>query len=92
MGTVALIPMEEKVYELGKMAVSEAYQGMKIGQILLQFCIDFGKEQGWKKVVLYSNTVLENAIHIYRKYGFVEVPLEPNSPYQRSNIKMELLL
>lgn len=89
MGTVALIPMADDVYELGKMAVSEAYQGRKVGQLLLQHCIDFGKEQGWKKLVLYSNTILENAIHIYRKYGFVEVPLEPNSPYLRSNIKME---
>ncbi len=91
-GTVALIPMEEKIFELGKMAVSEAFQGMRIGQRLMRYCIDFGREQGWKKLVLYSNTVLENAIYIYRKYGFVEVPQEANPPYARSNIKMICLL
>ena len=41
--------------------------------------------------MLYSNTILENAVYIYRKYGFVEIPMEENSPYERSNIKMELI-
>ena len=36
-------------------------------------------------------TASENAIYIYRKYGFIEVPVEANSPYQRSDIKMELV-
>lgn len=38
--------------------------------------------------MLYSNTKLENAIYIYRKFGFIEITVEPNSPYKRSNIKM----
>ena len=42
--------------------------------------------------MLYSNKILENAIYIYRKYGFIEVPVEPNSPYERSDIKMVLKL
>jgi len=91
-GTFSLIKLEEGVYELGKMAVSPKFQGHKIGQQLMQFCIEFSKNQGWKKLVLYSNKILENAIYIYRKYGFIEIPLEKKPPYQRSNIKMELEL
>lgn len=88
-GTVALMPDDEDgVFELTKMAVSPKHRGVKIGQQLMTKCIDFAKEKSFKILLLYSNTVLENAIYIYRKFGFVEVPLEPNSPYQRGNIKM----
>ncbi len=91
-GTFSLIKVEENVYELGKMAVSPKFQGKRIGQKLMQFCIDFCKNQGWSKVILYSNRILENAIHIYRKYGFEEISMEKDPLYKRSNIKMQLIL
>lgn len=92
-GTVALMPTQEmKVYELTKMAVTPKYRGLKIGQILMQHCVDFAKENKFKSLILYSNTKLENAIYIYRKFGFIEIPVEENSPYKRSNIKMELTI
>jgi N-acetylglutamate synthase-like GNAT family acetyltransferase/DNA-binding MarR family transcriptional regulator len=92
-GTVALMPTKEVgILELTKMAVSPKERGQKIGQQLLQHCIDFGKEHKLKALLLYSNTVLENAIYLYRKYGFKELELEKNSPYVRSDIKMLLEL
>ncbi|GAA4273891.1 GNAT family N-acetyltransferase [Aquimarina gracilis] len=91
-GTFSLIKIEDATYELGKMAVSPNFQGKKIGQQLLRHCIDFAKEQHWKKLVLYSNRILENAIYIYQKFGFIEIPIEDNPLYKRSNIKMELVL
>lgn len=92
-GTVALMPTKEpNIFELTKMAVSPNHRGFKIGQHLMQYCIDFAKENQFKMLMLYSNTILENAIYIYRKFGFVEIPVEENSPYKRSNIKMELLI
>ncbi|OUR90951.1 GNAT family N-acetyltransferase [Flavobacteriales bacterium 34_180_T64] len=93
LGTVALMPMKEtNVFELTKMAVSPSQRGKKIGQQLMQHCIDFAKSQGFPKLILYSNTKLENAIYIYRKYGFIEIPVEPNCPYVRSDIKMKLMI
>ncbi|MGM5471164.1 GNAT family N-acetyltransferase [Flavobacteriaceae bacterium LMO-SS05] len=92
-GTVALMPTKEHaVFELTKMAVSPNYRGYKIGQQLIKHCIDFSNEQHFKALILYSNTKLENAIYIYRKYGFLEIPVEENSPYKRSDIKMELAI
>ena len=90
-GTVALMPTgEDGILELTKMAVLPEVRGHKIGQKLLQYCIDFGKLQQLKALLLYSSTKLENAIYLYRKYGFKELKLEPNSPYKRSDIKMLL--
>jgi N-acetylglutamate synthase-like GNAT family acetyltransferase len=92
-GTVALMPTAtEGILELTKMAVLPEVRGQKIGQLLLQHCIDFGKSQNLKALLLYSNTKLENAIYLYRKYGFKELELEIDSPYNRSDIKMLLQL
>nr|WP_243643662.1 GNAT family N-acetyltransferase [uncultured Tenacibaculum sp.] len=89
-GTVALMPLNDNnTFELTKMAVSPTYRGHKIGQQLMKKCIDFAKENQFNKLLLYSNSILENAIYIYKKYGFVEIPLEKDSPYKRSDIKME---
>ena len=90
-GTFALMKVQEGVYELAKMAVDERFQGLKIGNKLMVSAIEKVKSIAAKKLILYSNTMLGPAIHLYEKYGFVEVPLE-NSEYKRSNIKMELAL
>lgn len=87
-GTFALLKQEDGSYELGKMAVNEQYQGKNIGNRLLQHCIEEARRLGAAKVVLFSNTLLGPAIHLYKKYGFTEVPLG-HSEYKRSNIKME---
>ena len=87
-GTVALLKRGENAFELTKMAVKNDQRGKKIGQQLMQHCIDFAKEHEFEQLYLYSNTLLENAIYIYRKFGFEEVEVEANSPYKRSNIKM----
>ena len=87
--TFALMKVEENIFELSKMAVDEKLQGQKIGNKMMEFAIEKVKSLGAKKLILFSNTMLGPAIHLYRKYGFGEVPLE-NSEYRRSNIKMVL--
>jgi len=89
--TFALLKIEKAIYELGKMAVDPDFQGRQIEQYLMTFCIEFAIGQKWEKLILYSNRILKNAIHIYEKYQFKEIELEENMPYQRSNIKMERL-
>ncbi|MGZ5243585.1 MAG: GNAT family N-acetyltransferase [Bacteroidia bacterium] len=91
-GTVSLLKVTDKLFEVGKMAVTEKFQGRKIGNLLMQACIDKAKETGAEKLFLLSNTKLSSAINLYRKFGFVEVPLPENSGYKRANIKMELIL
>lgn len=89
LATVALMPTEDPtVLELTKMAVTPRARGKKFGQRLLQYCIDFAKSKDYAALMLYSNTILEDAIHLYRKYGFEELELEEHNPYERANIKM----
>lgn len=92
LGTFALIPLGDSVYELGKMAVKESARGKGIGQKMMSYCLEFAKGKPWSTLLLYSNRSLENSIHIYRKFGFQEVEIEKDNPYARGNIKMELKL
>lgn len=91
-GTFAFIKKAEGIYEFTKMAVKPSLRGKGIGNRIMQFAIRFAEQHHWKKILLYSNTILENSIHLYRKYGFIEVPLEKDTIYSRGNIKMELSL
>ena len=88
-GTASLLKKAEGVFELGKMAVTDKAQGKGIGTKLLQYCIDFVRLKGVRQLILYSNTQLQSAIHLYQKYGFTEVELE-SGLYDRANIKMQL--
>ncbi|MCB0506572.1 MAG: GNAT family N-acetyltransferase [Cyclobacteriaceae bacterium] len=90
-GTVALIKRGAR-FELSKMAVTEAYQGLHIGKKLMASCIDYARELGTRQIYLDSNTVLTPAISLYRKTGFKEVPVPKDTPYERCNIRMELNL
>lgn len=89
-GTVALMKIEDGIFELTKMAVIPEFQGQKIGQKLMEHTIQFSKNKGWDHLIIYSNRKLENAIYIYKKYGFVEIPIGENNPYSRGDIKMRL--
>lgn len=91
-GTCSLINEGDDVYELTKMGVDKSYRGLKIGQLLGEAALQKAKELGAKKVILFSNTKgSENAINLYRKLGFKEIPLD-HAAYARADIKMEIVL
>ena len=87
--TFALLKITDSEFELSKMAVKEPFLGQNMGNQMLTFCLQQTKILGIKKLVLYSNRKLEPAIHLYKKFGFSESPLN-DSIYKRADIKMEL--
>jgi ribosomal protein S18 acetylase RimI-like enzyme len=87
--TASLLKKTDETFELGKMAVTVQEQGNGLGKLLLKHCLDFAKTNSISTIILYSNTQLQSAIHLYKKIGFQETPLEKGL-YQRANIKMQL--
>ena len=90
-GTCALIKMDDKTYELAKMAVSPKAQGKNIGWLLGEAIVNKAKELGASKLYLESNTILKPAINLYHKLGFEKVS-GLATPYKRCNIQMELVI
>tara|TARA_B100002019_G_scaffold158871_1_gene136810 strand:- start:71 stop:541 length:471 start_codon:yes stop_codon:yes gene_type:complete len=92
-GVVALMPTDElDVYELTKMGVRKSFRNQGAGRLLINKCVEQAKLNKLKKVIIYSNRKLENAIYLYKSFGFTEVDLEKKSNYQRADIKLELRL
>ena len=58
----------------------------------MKAAIDFAKSNNIKTIMLESNRKLQPALRLYESVGFVQIPTDPNSPYDRADIKMELVI
>jgi ribosomal protein S18 acetylase RimI-like enzyme len=92
LGTCAMLRHSADEYEIAKMAVAPKARGRGFGDLLMDACIAFAREREAHRVIIVSNTVLEPAIRLYRKHGFVQVPLTGDARYERANIRLEMKL
>lgn len=90
-GTVAMQKVNDTTYEMAKLAVDKKFQGQKLSHLLLDACIAFAKEKKAEKIMLMSSRKLDVALNLYRKYNFIETPLD-ETDYHRADIQMELYL
>lgn len=60
--------------ELVKIYIAPPYRGKGYGQTLLEKCMNEAKKQGYKKMYLESMPELINAISMYHKNGFSNIP------------------
>ena len=90
-GTAGIANEGDSVYELVKMTVAAAFRGRGISKMLIEKCLEKARELKAKKVFLYSNSQLQTAISLYKKYGFVHVDAS-NSPLVTADVKMEMTL
>jgi ribosomal protein S18 acetylase RimI-like enzyme len=89
LGTCAVLRHNGEVFEIAKMAVAPSARGRGLGDLLMEASIAFARAAGARRVVIVSNTVLEPAIRLYRKHGFVQVPMAADARYRRANIRLE---
>ena len=62
----------QRVY-VSRMIVKKEYRGRGIGSEILEFLINKATEMGFSEMTIGVDKVNENALHLYRKYGFTEV-------------------
>ena len=93
-GCCGLIRLNEKEFEVAKMAVEPSYQGAGIGRGLLQAVIEEARRAGAHRLYLETNHVLTPAIRLYQSLGFTHI--DPSriipSAYARADVYLELLL
>jgi ribosomal protein S18 acetylase RimI-like enzyme len=92
LGTCAVVRHQPAVHEIAKMAVAPEARGRGFGDLLMEAAVAFSQAAGAERVVIVSNTRLAPAIRLYRKHGFVEVPLAPDQRYVRADIQLERVL
>jgi ribosomal protein S18 acetylase RimI-like enzyme len=90
-GCVAMIAMADGGFEIAKMTVAESQRGSGLGRVLMQRCIDAGREAGAPRLYLETNSSLAPAIGLYRAVGFQDLPPR-ETEYVRADVFMELRL
>ena len=87
-GTCALT-LTDGVFELAKLAVSDAGKGKKIGETLSLEIIRRAEAKGAKMIQLTTNSGLVPAVKLYEKLGFKEIFRGQHPQYKRVNLVME---
>jgi DNA-binding MarR family transcriptional regulator/GNAT superfamily N-acetyltransferase len=77
-GSVFLVKQSDDAAKLRLLILSPQARGLGIGKRLVDECIRFARQAGYKKITLWTNQDLLPARGIYAKAGFVKVGEEAN--------------
>jgi DNA-binding MarR family transcriptional regulator/GNAT superfamily N-acetyltransferase len=82
-GTVMLVKDKPGVARLRLLLVDPKARGLGLGAQLVDECIRFARRAGYKKITLWTHSVLTAARHIYEKAGFKLMRSEPHKSWGR---------
>ena len=75
-GCAGLYPLSQQRAELCKMYIEKPARGRGLGKQLLENLLAAARRGGFREVWLETNSVLTEAITLYRKYGFEPIDSE----------------
>ncbi len=73
LGTYGLFRLDNETCELRKMYFVPEIRGLGLGRLALERAVDHARRLGYRKIVLETISVLQDAIRLYARFGFVPI-------------------
>src|SRR5579884_4043698 len=80
-GSVFLVKKSKTTAKLRLLLVEPNARGLGLGKRLVGECIRFARQAGYKKIILWTQSILGAARHIYKEAGFRIVKREKNDSF-----------
>ncbi|HEX7790845.1 MAG TPA: helix-turn-helix domain-containing GNAT family N-acetyltransferase [Afipia sp.] len=80
-GSVFLVKHTDEVAKIRLLLIDPAGRGLGIGKRLVDECIAFARSCGYRKITLWTQSMLLAARGIYERAGFVRVASEPHRSF-----------
>jgi GNAT superfamily N-acetyltransferase len=69
-GAVFVVQQDQDTAKLRMLYVEASARGLGLGSRLVQECLAFARQAGYRRMVLWTNSVLVDARRIYERAGF----------------------
>ena len=83
-GSIFVVRHSDDIAKLRLLLVDPAGRGQRLGQRLVTECIGFAKACGYRKITLWTQSILVAARRIYQDAGFTLVATEPHRSFGQS--------
>ena len=90
LGCVFLVKASKTVAKLRLLLVEPSARGLGLGKRLVDECVAFARTSGYRKIVLWTQSELVAARHIYQKAGFSIAGEERHSSWGRGELVSEI--